>query len=164
MRAVLLLTVATSTLAVGAWATTARGALPACTPKDATSKTLVTRGRYAVACGPGSAHLTFRGVTYRIKGSRCFISPRGARLYFGAHPLTSAVPPPLTGLYLVVEPNRTGAVEVIDGWLSLASGQRASIFGKARATNGLKRGTFTLLGHIGDGNTDKRRFTGSWRC
>ena len=99
-----------------------------------------------------------------MKGSRCFISPNGARLYFGTHGFVNPLPPPLNSLYMVVEPNRDGAVAVIDGGLSLASGVRAAIFGKARATNGLRRGTFTLVGHIGDGKTDGRRFRGSWRC
>ena len=55
-------------------------------------------------------------------------------------------------------------MRVIDGGLNLASGLEAPILGKARATARLKRGTFTLFGHLGNGQTDSRRFTGSWNC
>jgi len=73
------------------------------------------------------------------------------------------LPPPLNGLYLVVEPNRKGTVDVIDGGVNLVSGLRAAIGGKAQATNGLRRGTFTIFGHVG-GQPDSRRFMGSWQC
>jgi hypothetical protein len=101
---------------------------------------------------------------YRMKGSRCFISGKGARLYFGAQSWNSPPPPPWNALYLVVEPNRKGAVDVIDGGVDLASRLRAAIVGKAHATHGLRRGTFTILGHLGNGQTDGHRFTGSWHC
>jgi len=72
------------------------------------------------------------------------------------------LPPPLIGLYLVVEPNRKGTVDVIDGGVTLGS-RFAAIVGKAQATNGLRRGTFTIFGHVG-GQPDSRRFMGSWQC
>jgi hypothetical protein len=111
-------------------------------------------------CGRGSALVRFKGITYRMKGSRCFIGEKGGRLYFGAQDGAKG----RNGLYLVVEPNRVGAVDVIDGGLGLASGVQSAIVGKAHATAGLRRGTFTLSGHLGGGRTDNRRFTGSWHC
>ena len=152
--------------ALGGWTFTTTdsivGAL--CQPNDTHRTILVKRGGYYLACGPGSAVVTFKGVTYRMKGSRCFISTEGARLYFGAQRWSRPLPPPLNGLYLVVGPNRNGAVDVGDGGVELASGVRAPILGTAQATNSLRRGTFTIFWHLGSGKTDSRRFTGSWRC
>ena len=62
------------------------------------------------ACGPGSAVVKFKGTTYRMKGSRCFISSMVARLYFGAQRFERPLAPPRNALYLVVESNRKGAV------------------------------------------------------
>lgn len=164
MRVPWLLPVLVATpLVLGAWASAAEGGAPTCTAQDEKSKTLVLRRGYSLACGPGSAVVKFKGITYRMKGSRCFISPQGARLYFGAQRGSWPLPPPLNGLYLVVEPNRKGTVDVIDGGVNLVSGLRAAIGGKAQATNGLRRGTFTIFGHVG-GQPDSRRFMGSWQC
>jgi hypothetical protein len=99
-----------------------------------------------------------------MKGSACFIGKEGARLYFGAQRFESPLPPPQNALYLVVTPKRNGAVDVSDGSIDLASGLRAAILGKAQATNKLRRGTFTMFGHVGSGQTDNRKFTGNWHC
>ncbi len=163
MRVPWLLPVLVATpLVLGAWASAAEGGAPTCTAQDEKSKTLVLRRGYSLACGPGSAVVKFKGITYRMKGSRCFISPQGARLYFGAQRGSWPLPPPLNGLYLVVEPNRKGTVDVLDGGVNLGS-RFAAIAGKAQATNGLRRGTFTIFGHVG-GQPDSRRFMGSWQC
>jgi len=138
--------------------------VPTCTAADRDNPILVSRGGYYLACGPGSAVVNFKGTAYRMKGSKCFISSKGARLHFGAQRLNRPLPPPLNALYLVVDPNRHGAVDVSDGGIDLASGLRAAIIGKAQATNSLRRGTFTIFGHVGNGHTDSRRFTGSWHC
>jgi hypothetical protein len=162
----LLLVFVATPLALVAWPSASEGGTPTCTAADRNARILVFRAGYYLACNPGSAVATFKGTTYRMKGSRCFISSRGARLYFGAQRFDSArpLPPPLNGLYLVIEPNRNGAVDVADGHVDLASGLRAAIVGRAHATDGLRRGTFTIFGHVGNGQTDSRRFTGSWHC
>ena len=154
----------TAPLVFGACAWGSGGSGPTCTPQDAKSKQLVNRSGYALACGPGSAVVTFKGMTYRMKGSRCFIGSRGGRLYFGAQRFNTPLPPPRNALYLVVERNRRGSVNVVDGGIDLVSGLRAAIVGKAQATTKLGRGTFTIFGHLGNGKTDTRRFTGSWNC
>jgi hypothetical protein len=144
----LLLVFAAMSLVLGAWAS-ASNVVPTCAGH--LQKTLCLRG---------SAVVTFKGITYRMKGSRCYVGANGGRLYFGAQNGAKRK----NGLYLVVEPNGAGALDVIDGGLGLASGVRSAILGKAHAKAGLKRGTFTLAGHLGDGVTDNRRFTGSWHC
>jgi hypothetical protein len=165
MRALWLLpALAAVPLAVGGWALASAGVVPTCTAKDRTESHLVPRGGYYLACGHGSAVVKFKGITYRMKGSRCFIGSEGARLYFGAQRASRPLPPPQNGLSLLVGPNREGAVEVSDGQLDLASGLRTAILGKGHATAKLKRGTFTIFGHLGSGRTDSRRFTGSWHC
>lgn len=140
--------------------------MPGCTAADKTSTHLVARDGYELACGPGSAVVSFEGKTYRITGSRCFISSRGARLYFGAqrfdastHPL-----PRRDGLYLVVQPNPGRGVEVIDGGVDLAPGLEVAVRGTGRATNALRRGTFAIHANVASGRTDRRRFTGGWDC
>jgi uncharacterized Zn-binding protein involved in type VI secretion len=138
--------------------------LPACTAGDRLSPVLVSRGGYQLACGPGSAVVTFNGTTYRMNGSRCFISSRGARLYFGAQRFDRPSRPSRNGLYLVVAPNRVGPVPVIDGGVGFASGLRTAIVGAAQTTDGLREGTFTIYGHRGNGKADRRRFTGGWDC
>ena len=148
-------------LVLGAWTSASEGVVPTCTAQDMTSKHLITRDGYSLTCGRGSAVVKFKGITYEMKHSLCIVSVRGGRLYFGVQPGGKS---PQNGLYLVMEPSRKGAVRVIDGGLNLASGLEAPILGKARATARLKRGTFTLFGHLGNGQTDSRRFTGSWNC
>ena len=102
-----------------------------------------------------------------MRHSQCIIGPNRARLYFGATNLGGWLPP-MNGLYLVVErPNRNpGPVTVIDGGLHLSSlGWRGvAILGKGRVKTGLRRGTFTVFEHLGDGKPSSRRFTGSWNC
>src|SRR3954447_12257928 len=90
-------------------ASASEAGVPTCTAADRDSRQLVHRDGYSLACNPGSAVVKFKGITYRMKGSRCFISSTGARLYFGAQRFNSPLPPPLNSLYLVVEPNRDGA-------------------------------------------------------
>ena len=98
-----------------------------------------------------------------MKHSRCFVGAgaTGGRLYFGVQ---SGGKSQHNGLYLVIDKKSNGTAGVIDGGLTLASGVKAAILGNAHATAGLRRGTFTIFGHIGDGKTDDRRFTGSWNC
>ena len=165
MRAGWLLAIVLAPLALGGWRSS-EGATPRCTAADGANRGLVSRGGYELACGPGSAVVNFKGKTYRIKGSRCFISSRGARLYFGAQRFdaTSHPPPRRDGLYLVVEPNRDRKVEVIDGGVDLAPGLGAAILGTAQATNGLRQGTFTIHAHLASGKTSRQPFTGSWDC
>ena len=152
-------------LVLGGWALASEGVVPTCTAQDAKSKYVITRDGYSFVCGPGSAAVKFKGVTYRMTHSRCFIGPgNGARLYFGGTSGDRMTPP--NGLYLVVEkPNRNpGPVSVIDGGVTLSSGVDAAILGKGRVKTGLRRGTFTVFEHLGDGKTGSRRFTGSWHC
>lgn len=158
----LLSVVAALPLALGGWASASEGVVPTCTAQDVKSQHVITRDGYSFVCGPGSAAVKFKGITYRMKHSRCFISPNGARLYFGV--TSRHRENPLNGLYLVIEPNRLGAVEVIDGGVTLSSGVETAILGKARAKSGLRRGTFIIFEHLGDGKTSSRRFTGSWNC
>ena len=121
---------------------------------------------------PTVARIPFKGTSYRMQGSRCFIVSKGAgfyvRLYFGAQRFELPLAPPRNALYLVVESNRKGAVTVVDGGADLASGVRRAIVGKAQAggvgLNELRRGTFTVFEHLGNGKTSRRRFTGSWHC
>lgn len=140
-------------LVFGGWTSPSKGDVPTCTAKETTNRHLV--------CGRGSAVVTFDQTRYAMKHSRCFISGRGARLYFGG-PTSGS---PQNGLYLVIEPNRNGAVKVVDGGLNLSSSVGIAILGKAHATAHLRRGTFTVFAHLGDGVTDpQRKYTGSWRC
>ncbi len=148
------------TLVLGAWASASEGVTPTCTADDQTSQHVVTRSGYLLACGPGSAVVSYKRVTYRMKHSKCF---DGAGLYFGVS--SGAKTSPTNGLYLVLSPHgKAGAVEVVDGGLVLASGVHATVVGTARVKAGLRRGTFSVFGHIGNGKTDGRKFTGSWRC
>ncbi|MFL5966105.1 MAG: hypothetical protein ACJ747_06090 [Gaiellaceae bacterium] len=152
MRVLLLIVVfAATSLVLGAW-TSESDAVPTCAGHV-----------QKLMCRRGSALVTFKGITYRMKGSRCYVGAKGGRLYFGPQP--DGGYKGKNGLMLVVEPNRVGAVDVIDGGLGLASGVHGAILGKAHAiTAELRRGTFTLSGHLGAGKTDNRRFTGSWHC
>ena len=61
-------------LALGGWALASEGVVPTCKAGDRNSPQLVFRGGYALACGPGSAVVKFKGTTYRMQGSKCFIA------------------------------------------------------------------------------------------
>src|SRR5205085_1347923 len=102
VRVLLLLVVSAATsLVLGAWAS-ASDVVPTCAGH--LQKTMCLRG---------SALVRFKGITYRMKGSRCYVGAKGGRLYFGPQDGAKAK----NDLYLVVEPNRVGAVDVIDGGL-----------------------------------------------
>jgi hypothetical protein len=161
MRALWLLPVLVAiTLVLGAWASVSEGVVPTCTAADEKSQHLVPRRGYLLACGPGSAVVNCKRITYRMKHGMCF---DGAGLYFGIS--SGARTSPTNGLYLVISPHGTaGEVDVVDGGLVLASGVHAAIVGKAYVKVGLRRGTFRVFGHIGNGETDGRKFTGSWHC
>ena len=166
MRVFLLAPVlAAAALVLGAWASMSKTAPPACTAHDKTLRNLVPEDGYTLACGPGSAIVRVKGATYRIRGGTCFRGKNGGRLYFGAFRFNE--PPPLApqnALYLVIEPNREGAVDVLDGGVDLTSGLRDAIVGKAHATARLRRGTFTIFRHLGNGVTHSPQFTGTWNC
>ena len=162
MRALRLLPVLVAmTLVLGAWASaSASEVAPTCTAEDEKSQYVVPRRGYLLACGPGSAVVSFKRVMYRMKHSKCF---DGAGLYFGVS--SGAKTSPTNGLYLVLSPRgKAGAVDVIDGRLDLAAGVHAPILGKAHVKAGLRSGTFSVFAHIGNGKSDGRKFTGSWNC
>ena len=171
MRVLTVVVLALMPLALGTWALAADGdarsvsvVTPRCKPADERRVTLILRGGYYLACGPGFAVVRVRGRTYRLNHSKCF---NGARLYFRSSPGSGRRLPPLDGLYLVVEPYATaGAVDVIDGGITIATGGNTSlsgaISGTARVSPRLNRGTFVLLGRSGSAN--RVRFTGSWHC
>ena len=161
MRALRLLPVLVAmTLALGAWASASADVAPTCTAQDEKSQYVVPRRGYLLACGPGSAVVSFKRITYRMKHSKCF---DGAGLYFGVS--SGARTSPTNGLYLVLAPHgKAGAVDVIDGGLDLAAGVHAAILGKAQVKAGLRSGTFSVFAHIGNGKSDGRKFTGSWQC
>ena len=161
MRALRLLPVLVAmTLALGAWSSASADVAPTCTAQDEKSQYVVPRRGYLLACGPGSAVVSFKKVTYRMKHSKCF---DGAGLYFGVS--SGARTSPTNGLYLVLAPyGRAGAVDVIDGGLDLSAGVHSAILGKAQVKAGLRSGTFSVFAHIGNGKSDGRKFTGSWQC
>jgi hypothetical protein len=161
MRALRLLPVLlTLTLVLGAWASASDSVAPTCTADDQKSQHVVPRRGYLLACGPGSAVVSFKNVTYRMEHSNCF---EGGGLYFGVS--SGARTSPTNGLYLVISPHgKAGAVDVVDGGLDLASGVHVTVLGKAKVKAGLRRGTFSVFAHIGNGTSDGRKFTGSWRC
>lgn len=95
----------------------------------------------------------------------CVVDAGGGRLYFGSFRFENSHLAPVNGLLLMVEPNRrSGAVGVRDGGLELATGVKAALSGRAQVEAGLKRGTFTVFGHKGNGTNPRLRFTGSWDC
>ena len=147
MRALRLLPVLVAmTLVLGAWASASDGVAPTCTAEDEKGQQVIPRRGYLLACGPGSAVVSFKRITYRMKHSKCF---DGAGLYFGVS--SGAKTSPTNGLYLVLSPHgKAGAVDVV-GALDLTSGVHAAILGKAHVKAGLRRGTFSVFGHIGNG-------------
>ncbi len=122
-------------------------------------------GNFTLVCASGRAVVKAKsGVSYRFRGSHCFYGPRGARLYFGAgwpdgpRLFSINVSPP--------RPRGSRGAEIDDGVLKLrAAGRRSwALVGTARLTDGLRRGTFTVVEHLGAGVTGTRTFTGSWNC
>lgn len=165
----LALMLAAATLVFGAWTSVNEAGPPTCTARDKASKTLVHRGGYALACGPGSATVIVKRTTYRIKGSRCFQGADGARLYFGAVKWDNPRLPARDSLQLVLlrRQGQPGVATVADGQLTLVTRAGTVLsgtpFGKAHLHLGLKRGTFTVFEHVRNGQT-ARRFTGNWNC
>ena len=133
------------TLALGAWASTPAVVAPTCTADDEKSQHVVPRSGYLLACGPGSAVVSYKRVTYRMKHSKCF---DGAGLYFGVS--SGARTSPTNGLYLVLAPHgKAGTVDVVDGGLVLASGVHATVLGTAHVKAGLRRGPSACSGTSG---------------
>jgi hypothetical protein len=160
LRLLPVLVAMTLVLGAWAWASASESVTPTCTADDSRSQQVVPRRGYLLACGPGSAVVSFKRITYRMKHSNCF---EGGGLYFGVS--TGGSTSPTNGLYLVISPHgKAGAVDVVDGGLDLASGVHTTIFGKAHVKAGLRRGTFSVFGQGGNGTSDGRKFTGSWRC
>ena len=165
----LALMLAAVTLVFGAWTSVNEAGPPTCTARDKASKTLVHRGGYALACGPGSATVIVKRTTYRIKGSRCFLRADGARLYFGAVKWDNPHLRARDSLSLVLlrRHGQPGVATVADGMLTLVTRAGTVLsgtpFGKAHLLLGLKRGTFTIFEHVRNGQTG-RRFTGNWNC
>ena len=167
----LALMLAAATLVFGAWTSVNAAGSPTCTARDKASKTLVHRGGYAIACGPGAATVSVKGTTYRIKGSTCFLRARAdiARLWFGATKWDNPRRPARDSLSLVLlrRQGQPGVATVADGQLTLVTSAGKLLsgtpFGIAHLHLGLKRGTFTIFEHVRNGQT-ARRFTGNWNC
>jgi hypothetical protein len=155
-----------ATLVIGAWTSASAVVGPTCSAEEKRQAALARRDGYYLGCGPGSAVVRATGRVYRMRHSKCFIGAGGARLYFGLHRFDDPQLAPQNSLYLVVEPYRLGrgSASVGDGGLELVTGTHAAILGTAQVEAGLKRGTFTLFEHVGDGVTNRRRFVGSWNC
>lgn len=156
-------------LALGGWALASEGVTPTCTASDKKLTYLPTRDGYTLACGPGSAVVRVKGATYRIKGSRCFRGPTGARLYFGVFNWRNPPQPvPQNGLYLVIDrrPAQPAVADLGDGGIDLVTSANIVLSGTPSGTAhlvaGLKRGTFAGVGR--SGNLDGVRFSGSWNC
>ena len=149
-----------------------KAVVPTCTAKDKRLSHLALEDGYYLACGPGSAVVRVKGTTYRIKGSRCFRGPTGARLYFGV--FNSSNPPqplsPQDGFTLMLERRHAqpAVADVVDGGINLVTSTNMVLSGTPSGTAhlavGLKRGTFAGVGRGRSGNLHGVRFTGSWNC
>ena len=119
----------------------------------------ILRHGWLRACGPGTALVMFKGVSYSIHGGSC----TDGRVYFGIVGPGSA---PHRGFWIVLARKGAAAVNVIDGEVELVPGIRVALSGRAVVEPGLKRGTFTVFGRAGPNGTTPTgsHFTGSWNC
>ena len=119
----------------------------------------ILRHGWVTACGPGSALVTFKGVSYAVHGGSCTAGRAASALLGLAAHRTG-------GFWIVLADKRAGAVNVIDGEVEIVPGIRVALSGAAVVEPSLERGTFKVFGRGGpNGNTPTgSRFTGSWNC
>jgi hypothetical protein len=144
---------------------------PKCSAAAITEGKVVAADGYYQACGPAHGVVLTRGNSYEITGGFCgeptvASQPNGpsrVHRWVSIGLVTSRAHPVHRGLWLVLTPgNRAGPVQVEDGHVELR-GVRAGVRGTAIVANGLRRGTFTVVGHGPLGPTGTR-FTGTWAC
>ena len=124
-------------------------------------------GEALLVCKPGrSVVKTASGVSYTLAPSACFIGKTGARLYFGSYPWNTQGRKQ-SQLFVVIErrANSRTHAEIIDGVFRLLSPKREfAVLGTALLRDGMKRGTFTIVDHLGAGVKGKTLATGQWDC
>lgn len=159
-----LLVLAALPFVVGVSTTAAEPAAAKCSPIP--QRTNIEPRSFTLVCASGRATVNAAsGVSYVFSGGRCYYGPGGARLNFGG-----LFGSPTAFLGIVVETPRAGGsrrAEISDGVLQLPPAGRRRPFalvGTARLTDGFRRGTFTVVEHLGAGTTGKTAFTGSWNC
>ena len=119
----------------------------------------ILRHGWERVCGPGSALVSFKGVSYSVHGGYC----SDGRVDFG---ISGPGSTPHRGFWIVLAHHGAGAVKVVDGEVELVPGIRVALSGTAVVEPGLKGGTFKVFGRGGSNGTTPTgsRFTGSWNC
>ena len=155
-------------LPLGASAVAANGDAWRCPPSTTIPSTVSAEtGSVLLVCKPGRAVVrTANGVAHTLTPSACFIGATGARLHFGSYPWSKNSNRSQT-LYIVVErrPNSPTRADITDGGVRLLRpNTHLAVLGTALLRDGLKRGTFTILDHLGGGMKGKIVLTGQWDC
>ena len=171
MRALLLVVVAVTLTctALGSSAVAVTGDTWTCPPStDIPSGVEAGPGEVLLVCKPGRAVVkTASGVSYRLTPSACFIGKTGASLYFGSYPWNRQGRKQSQILYIKIErrANSRTHADIIDGVFRLLYPKREfAVLGTALLRDGSKRGTFTIVDHVGAGVKGKAVATGQWDC
>ena len=121
-----------------------------------------------LVCKPGRAVVkTASGVSYTLAPSACFIGKTGARLYFGSYPWNRQGRKQSQILFIMIErrANSRTHADIIDGVFRLLHPKREfAVLGTALLRDGSKRGTFTIVEHLGAGVRGKAVASGQWDC
>lgn len=125
-------------------------------------------GEVLLVCKPGRAVLkTASGVSYRLTPSACFIGRTGASLYFGSYPWNMQGRKQSQILFIKIHrrANSSAHADIIDGVFRLLHPKREyAVLGTALVRDGSRRGTFTIVEHLGAGVKGKTAATGQWDC
>jgi hypothetical protein len=171
MRAFLLVVAAVTLIctALGSSAVSLAGDTWTCPPStDVPSGVQAARGEILLVCKAGKAVVTpASGMSYTLTPSACFIGKTGAGLYFGSYPwnMQGRARSQILFIKFKRRANSGTRADIIDGVFRLLRPKREfAVLGTAVVRDGSRRGTFTIVEHLGAGVKGKTVATGQWDC